>query len=253
MNVVVDSMAVYYRQIGQGPPVLLLHGWGSEGAVFESLAKTLADDYQIIIPDLPGFGRSGPPPTGGWTVGQYTEFIQHFMKKLALGPVHAIVGHSLGGRIAICLVGTKKIEAEKLILISAHGIENPTNLRLRTYKVIAKTGKVLTAVLPGAWRRTLRGKLYSQAGAEDYLYSSPKMKATFRKIISEDLRPLAKRIDRPTLLIYGDQDEVTPVTFGRTYQTLISGSRLETIAGAGHFVFLDAPGQTEHLIKGFLR
>lgn len=236
MNLIVNDLKIHVNDIGKHskPCVLFLHGWGSSGDSFLKLAEELGESYRYVAPDLPGFGSSELPKTP-WGVKEYAEFIKQLTIKLKIKKIHAVCGHSMGGRIAMYIVAQKLLTPGRLILIGSHGIVQSSSLRNRTYKVVAKVGKGATMVLPSKVRSKLRHKLYQRAGAGDYLSAGP-MRETFLNLINTDSQPDAALVDIPTLLIYGKNDKQTPPAFGKIFHELIAGSKLKIIAGADHFV-----------------
>ena len=142
------------------------------------------------------------------------------------------------------------VNPQKLILLDASGIRISQKGRLGAVKLAAKTAKILSLPLPSATRKKLRQKLYVKVGS-DYLTAN-NLSSSFKKIVAEDLRVDASKIRVPTLLIYGEEDDETPVAFGELYHQLIEGSTLEIVAGSGHFILRDNPKVVVELIKEFL-
>lgn len=249
-SVITDSV-VRYLDLGAGPVVLLLHGWGTSAAHLGVIINELTPHYRVIAPDLPGFGGS-EPPREAWSVENYAYFLKDFLKKLGVESVHAIIGHSFGGRLAIVLAGRDILKTKKVILVDAAGVKHSTSLRNRAYKAVAKAGKGISQ-LPGLRRHAnrLRKRLYESAGSVDYITAGV-MKEVFVKVINEDLVVDASKITVPTLLIYGANDEDTPVADAEVLHWAIEGSELVVVPEAGHFVYLDDTVATLKEIGRFL-
>lgn len=249
MKVIVDNLAVAYHDHGKGRVMLMLHGWKDAGRSFDRLASQISGSYRFIQLDLPGFGDSELPRTP-WTLADYVEFVEHFVEKLHL-QVDVLVGHSMGGRIAIKGVASGSLHAHKLVLIGSAGIAKSNSLRNRMYKIVAKTGKAATLVPPLSLARTrLRRRLYQQAGS-DYLTAGP-LTQTFLSIIAEDLQAQARQIKIPTLLVWGSEDDQTPLSDGQALARLIPTSKLYVVNGAGHFVHLTHDPEVADRMKDFL-
>lgn len=250
MIVIIDHIPVRYIDEGTGPIVVLLHGWGADLDTFNSLAQELQATFRVIRLDFPGFGQT-PRPTQDWGVGQYAEFLQKFLVKLRLEPF-ALIGHSFGGRVILKSVGSGLVQTQKIILLASAGIQKSKSVRNKSFALVAKVGKVVTA-LPGLSRlqTSLRKKLYQAAGSEDYL-NAGNMKQIFLKVIHEDLQEDAVRIQIPTLLIWGEQDDTTPVEDGQQLHTQIKNSEFTVIPQAGHCVYADAAPEVTRKIKEFL-
>jgi len=250
MQVVVDSLLTQYKRNGNGKLVVLLHGWADSANGLQNLQLALGKTYEVIALDLPGFGGTEAPATA-WDLDDYVLFIQKFLAKINASVVYAFVGHSNGGAMAIRGLGQEKLTAEKLVLLASAGIRNTAKGRNAVFRVVAKTGKVLLAPLPGSVRRTARAKLYKSIGSD--MLVAEQLQETFKKIVADDVQADASKVDIPVLLIYGEQDKDVPVWFGEKFHELFSDSTLEILPGAGHFVHLDRPKEVQQAIEGFLR
>ncbi len=248
MKVIVKNLAIEYRDEGAGKVLLFLHGWQDDLQTFDSLMPFLSAKNRVIRLDLPGFGASEMSKET-WCLDDYVNFVAAFLKKLNI-KVDVIIGHSFGGRVAIKGLATKTLKADKMILIGAAGIAKIANLRNSILKVVAKIAGLISYIPPlFFWRRQLRCKFYEFIGS-DYLDAGV-LKETFLKIISEDLKVFAEEIKLPTLLIWGSDDRETPLSDGRQFAKLISGSHLEVISAAGHFVHKEKPQEVAKLIQDF--
>lgn len=249
MKVIVDDLAVEYKDEGQGPVLLLLHGWMSSLKSFDALAQQLSTNARVIRLDLPGFGES-EIPKAPWHVADYAKFVAHVCAKLDIQPT-AIVGHSLGGRVALKGFADGTLSAPKAVLIASAGVADRKTLRNWSFKMIAKAGKAATAIPPFTLLRAkLRTKLYA-AAKSDYASAGP-MTSTFLNVIGENLAPVAPLVSVPTLLIWGGNDEATPIDEGIRLQALMPQARLDIIEGAGHFVHEERPEEVAKLIKDFV-
>lgn len=250
MQVVVNDQLVSYDETRPKATkiALFLHGWGSNKETFKTLTADFEEDYRCIAVDLPGFGASELPKEA-WGVPEYADFVRDFAAKLNVTP-EVIVGHSLGGRIAVYLAGSNLFADAHLVLLGAAGFSEKADLRTRVFALIAKLGKVVTAPLPDTFKKRLQAKLYRSAGTTDYL-DAGEMRTTFSKIIDLDLTDHARKITNETLLVYGESDDQTPPSYGERYHGLIKVSRLKIIPG-GHYIHLDQPKRTLKLIQEFL-
>lgn len=251
MQIMVNNQLVTYRDEGKGRVVVLLHGWGAHSASFDEVTGYLSKQFRVIRFDFPGFGGS-PKPADDWGVGEYAQLTAGVLKKLGIDAVYAFGGHSFGGRVIIKGVATGMLSAEKLLLIDAAGVRPSTSAKKHLLKMIAKTGKAVTA-LPGlrALQPALRRRLYKAAGTTDYLEAEA-MQKIFLNTINEDLLPLVHKLTQPTLLIWGEHDRETPV--GDAYKILndLSAGELVVVPDAGHFVYIDQPKAVQKAIEAFL-
>lgn len=249
MQIVVDGLLTKYELTGKGKLVLLLHGWGDSAQGLAGLQKALAERYQVLALDLPGFGGT-QAPTEVWDLDNYAAFVHATLTKLELKQPYGLIGHSNGGALAIRAVSLGQINPQKLILLAASGVRNVQYGRRLVLKLIAKTGDLATIWMPERYRQTLRQSLYGVAGSD--MLVMPELEETFKKTVRQDVQADAATIRIPSLLIYAADDRAVPVTDGQRYHELIKGSQLEVISDAGHFVHVDQPDQVIKLVEEFL-
>lgn len=256
MEMIYQGLKVSYIEEGQGPLVVLFHGWGANKELFRAIISTLAVQYRVAAPDTPGFGQSQEPPQA-WSLEEYCAFSKAFIEHVA-GPEDReviLAGHSHGGRTLIRLVGSGMLElpVQKLILIDSAGIVHEKTpeqqRRIRRYK----RGKKFLSLPPvkALFPHALE-KFQSKSGSADYRMASPVMRQSMVKVINEDVREYLPRIQAETLLVWGDQDRDTPLEDGKRMEQLIPGSGLAVLAGAGHFCFLDRQHQFLAVMRSFL-
>ena len=256
MEMTYQGLKVQYIEQGQGPLAVLFHGWGANKELFQALISTLAARYRVAAPDTPGFGQSQEPGEA-WSLEDYCAFSKAFIDHVA-GPEDKeviLAGHSHGGRTLIRLVGSGMLDrkVQKLILIDSAGIvHEKTPEQMRRIKGYKREKKGLSlppvkALFPHALER-----LQSKSGSADYRMASPVMRQSMVKVVNEDVREYLPRIEAETLLVWGDQDQDTPLADGQLMERLIPGSGLAVLAGAGHFSFLDRQYQFLAVMRSFL-
>lgn len=249
MQVIVDNLAVEYDDHGQGPTVVLIHGWQDTRRTFDRLVASLTGPVRVVRLDLPGFGQSEMPKEP-WTLTNYVDFVAHFLHKLAIQP-SVLVGHSFGGRIVIAGLASHKLTTRRCILVAAAGVTERRPLRNALYRVVAKVGKV-GASLPvvSRWRQPLRRALYRRADS-DYASAGP-LTATYLNIVSEDLSSAAAKLTVPTVLFWGADDTVTPLRDGQRLQQLIVNAQLDVVVHGTHAVHQEAPDRLAAHVQAFL-
>lgn len=250
MQIIVDDRLVNYQLTGKGKLVLLLHGWGDSLEGLQQIAKALAEDYQVMSVDLPGFGKSQVPDEV-WNLDNYGQFLNSFLNKTGHDDVFAIIGHSNGGAVAIRAISLRLLKPKKLVLLASSGIRTGGGLRRFSLALLAKAGNIATIWMPERQRQSLRKSLYQTAGSD--LMIMPELEETFKKTVRQDVQADAAKIEIPALLIYGNNDAATPIKYAEIYHDLIDNSELQIIDGAGHFVHLDKPGQVVALTEEFLK
>ena len=248
MKTIVNNLAVEYFDEGQGPTLLMLHGWGDNLHTFDALVHELPG-YRTVRVDMPGFGNS-ERAAETWGVVEYARLVEAFIKKVQIEP-RALIGHSFGGRVIIKGVGTGIFTPEKIVLIASAGVARKTTLKHLILRMFAKIGKALTLVPPlSMYRLQIRKKLYGALGS-DY-FAAGSMRDVFLKVVKEDLLPFAREIRVPALLIWGDHDTQTPLSDGEKIRDAIRVSQLEIIPGATHFVHQEKSQEVAALIKEFV-
>jgi pimeloyl-ACP methyl ester carboxylesterase len=248
MQLVVNGLLTNYERLGKGRQVVILPGWADTLASWRWIAAELANSYEVVSLDLPGFGGS-EAPAQSWGLDDYAGFVSAFITKLGLKP-YALLSHSNGGAITIRGLANGQLKTEKLLLLASAGIRGESSGRLRALKSATKVGKLFAKPLPQSVQAKLRRKLYGRSGSD--MLVAEHMQETFKRVVSDDIRESAAQVTQPALLVYGANDEQTPPRHGETLSGLIKGSHLEIIPQAGHFVQLDQPARVLVLCKGFL-
>jgi pimeloyl-ACP methyl ester carboxylesterase len=230
-------------------PIVILHGWGAHIEAVAPVLAALHGASEVIALDLPGFGESDPPDQA-WDVDAYARFMIHFLDELAVERAH-LVGHSHGGRVSIALAADDPERVGRLLLIDSAGIPPKRGWRYRRRVAVAKLGRLIAKVGGGPGRR-LQDRMRARVASRDYLEASEAMRGTFRALIAGDLTDRLPRIRASTLLVWGDQDDDTPVWMGKRMEELIPDAGLVVLEGAGHFSYADAPGQFRAIARRFL-
>ena len=249
MKTIIQNLAVEYDEHGAGTVLLMLHGWKDTLHTFDALVPALSERHHVVRLDLPGFGGSDMPKMP-WGLAEYVSFVKEFIQKRELN-VDMLIGHSFGGRVVIKGVGSGILKPNRVVLISAAGLANRRTARNYVLSMLGKIGKFVTLVPPFSfWRSQLRRTLYRSIGS-DY-FAAGELKDTFVRVVGEDLASYAQKISPPTLIIWGENDDVTPLDQAERTHALIRGSVLRTFKGAGHFVHREYPNEVASAIKEFL-
>ena len=230
-------------------PIVVLHGWGAHIEAVAPILTALEGAPDLIALDLPGFGESEPPPQA-WDVDAYARFMVHFLDELAVERAH-LVGHSHGGRVSIALAADEPERVGRLLLVDSAGIPPKRGLRYRRRVAVEKLGRVIDAV-GGRPGRRLQERMRARVASRDYLEASEAMRGTFRAVIAADLSDRLPGIAAPTLLVWGDEDEDTPLWMAERMEALIPDAGLVVLEGAGHYSYADSPGQFRAVARRFL-
>ncbi len=240
-TVTVAGLRLRYRAVGTGQPMLILHGWGSSIDAWGTVqAELAARGYATYALDLPGHGGSEEPPEP-WGVDDFATLVRAFIAHLDLKHF-VLLGHSNGGRVGIKLAHDRTAGLDRLVLTGAAGLRHPLTVKQRALVGATKIGKRVLDV-PGLTRLTAPANRIARRafGKRDYFRAEGVMRATLVRLVNEDLRPLLPTIAVPTLLVWGDADQMTPLSDGQEMARLIPGARLEVVPGGTHRLPYERP------------
>ncbi|MCC7367718.1 MAG: alpha/beta hydrolase [Chloroflexi bacterium] len=252
-SVTVDGVRVVYKEAGpaDAPPVLVLHGWGANSQAVGSIQAVLRETHRTIAPDLPGFGLSDPPPVP-WGAQEYAACVRGLMAALGIARA-SIVGHSHGGRTAIVLAATHPELIDRLVLVDSAGLrpKRQAGYYARVYAYKAGRKALATPPFNGPLGNPLRRLFDARFGSADYRQAGT-MRGTLVRVVNEDWRHLLPKIQAPTLLVWGELDDQTPLSDGELMEKLIPDAGLVVFPGAGHYAYADDLGRFARVVGHFL-
>lgn len=231
---------MYFERSGEGVPVVYLHGWGCDGSIFSPIVKRLPDFANYTV-DFTGFGKSEDPPACGFTVEDYAEQLKRFLSDQGLNRV-TVVGHSFGCRVALVLAAKYPEFVSGMILVA------PAGLRRFSF---ARWCKVKAYKMSKFFAKLRKTQPQTKFASEDYANCSEALRATFVKVVNQDLSTYAKRVDCTVLIVNGRQDMATPIVHARRLNKLIANSTLVEIEG-DHFAFFRSPVAFANTVKNFV-
>jgi pimeloyl-ACP methyl ester carboxylesterase len=236
--------------------IIILHGWGSLKEKWQEVRQYIEKHHEndsrgvkIIVPDLPGFKKeTGLPQV--WDLDDYVEWFKNFCSDF--DEPFFLLGHSFGGRIAIKFAAQNPERLKGLILVSSAGIIPKKKFSRNIVSKTAQFGKVFSFVpfyklfRKGFYKYILRRTDYIQAEKLPYL------KETFKNVIKEDLRQYFPKIKTRCLIVWGDKDDMTPLSDGRLINKEITNSELEILRDITHFPYTENPELLSQKIIGFI-
>lgn len=226
----------FYQLDEKGPLIVLLHGWGASKEKLLPLGNALSQkEWQVLIPDLPGFGKSSSPPKP-WGVGEYANFVLEAINKLYGKEKIYLFGHSFGGRLAIKMASLYPHKIAGIVLCGSAGISRASFLKRGSFLVLAKIGKI---IFPKSEK--FRQLIYKLAREHDYEKTKGVMRETFKLVISEDLKPLLSKIKAPTLVLWGTKDKMTKYSDARVIAADVEQAKLISFPGLGHKLPYEKP------------
>ncbi len=249
---VIDGINLNYIIEGKGQDVLILHGWGANINTVLPIVNILKDKFRVHALDLPGFGKSQEPnePIDSF---KYADIVKKYMDNMGIEKV-TLIGHSFGGKLSIIL-GSKYPEiVDKIVLVNSAGLKPRRGLK---YYIKVYSFKTLRFFYKNFffWLKNEEKmeKFYSKFGSTDYKDASGVMRKILVIVVNENLLDLLGKIKAPTLLIWGDKDQATPLYMGKIMEKQIPDSGLVIFEGAGHFSYLDDYQRFSVILKNFLQ
>ena len=236
-----NDVTVNYKIYGNknGKSVVFLHGWGQNIEMMEPLSDGFKESYNLVILDLPGFGKSSEP-TYPWTVYDYVDFLHTFFNRYNIKkPI--MVGHSFGGKLA--LLYASKYEVDKLVVLASPFKKEITKLSLKT-KILKQLKKINIF-------GQLENYVKKHVGSLDYRNASPIMRQVLTQHVNTDITADIKNINCPTLIIWGTNDEAVPYQRAHELENLIVDAGVVTYEGCTHYAYLERLNQTINVLKIF--
>ncbi len=237
MQVKIQDWNIYYEVVGEGNPVILLHGWLANLETMRPIANSLASNFKVYLVDIVGFGKSDLPehPLNS---NDFGNFLAEFIHELNIqNPI--LIGHSNGGRMIINAVGRGIVTPRKIVLIDSAGLVPKRKPKYYIKVSIFKAGKAVLNKLPDVGGiRNFKEKILNHVGSADYKASAPVLRETMKRILNEDVSELLPNLKVPTLLIWGTNDTDTPISDAKKMERLIPDCGLIEYKNSGHFSYL---------------
>lgn len=230
-----DKYRLLYHEYGSGPPLVLVHGLVGSGQWWKRNVLAFAKYFSVYVVELVGFG--GNRALRPIRIHKTADCLGAFIASLPAGCAH-VVGHSMGGQIVTHVAAQHPDRVNRLVLAAASGMVRSDLIHM-----------ALRLPITGRY-----GRLdFAPTLAIDSLRAGPiNLLLSALDLLSNDVSDALKQIVAPTLLIWGAQDKLVPVTVGEAVQREIIGARLEVIPKAGHVLMWDEPSAFNDLVLDFL-
>ncbi|MDO9711093.1 alpha/beta fold hydrolase [Paracraurococcus lichenis] len=262
----VDVLGVrlHIRDTGprEGPAVLLIHGFAASLHTWEAWAPLLEDRFRLIRLDLPGFGLTGPDPGGDYTDERSAVLLAALLDRLGVARA-AVVGSSMGGRIAWRFAVAAPARVAKLVLMAPDGFASPG----RDYDTVPRVPalmRLLPWTLPRPLLKHATAGAYAVPGVltaavvdryRDMLLAPGVRQAILDRLPQTVLRrpePMLATLRMPVLLLWGEEDRAVPVAHAADYLRVLPDARAVVLPGIGHVPMEEAPAASAAALRQFL-
>lgn len=258
-----DGRQLTWYEIGQGRPLVLLHGWSMSAAVFSEMAGVLASDFRLLIPDLPGHGGSSASSRN--TLAGIAADLVPWLSTVVREPV-SLVGWSLGGMLSLEIAGQRVLPVDRLVLIGTtprftlnddwtFGLP-PAQVRALARNLARRFEATLGDFFSLAFAgeniskerlRTIRNFAVRQSSLPDHAVALDLL----NMLAVQDQRAILPDITPPTLVLHGELDQIAPVAAGRYLAEVLPQGVFAGFAGVGHGPFLSKPRDVVAKIREF--
>jgi pimeloyl-ACP methyl ester carboxylesterase len=260
------NVSGFYKVLGSGEPVLLLHGFCGEGAVWNDLISFLPKQHKLIVPDLPGYGKSvfSPQTTDhsikGISVEFYAEYIEAILDKEQIEQV-TFVGHSMGGYTALAFAEMFPQQIKKLCLFHSHPYEDELEKkenRRRAVQFLEKYGSKLFVeelynnLFATAFYELQPEKVNSLITMAAQYSKEGLMASCYAMINRKDRSLVMQQLQVPVLLIIGKEDKAIENDKSLNMCALANVTDVAILEGVGHMGMIEAPEQTAQMICNFM-
>ena len=236
----VNDVFVNYLLYGKkkGQTIVLLHGWGQNIDMMRPIGDNFADKYQVLIIDLPGFGKSSEPKYP-WTLDDYVNALHELFTNLKIEkPI--VMGHSFGGKLS--LLYASRYETSKLVLFAS-----PIN---HNHKVSLKS-KILKQIKKLPLMDSFGEYMKKYLGSTDYKNSSPIMRKILVNHVSYDIYDKLESVKVPTLIIWGENDITVDPSVAYEIDSVLKDSGVVMLPGT-HYAYLENLNHVNNILESFL-
>lgn len=237
----IRGVNINYIDYGMGKDtIVLLHGWGQNIQMMQPIGDNLSKNNRIIIIDLPGFGASEEPKEV-WSLYDYVCCVHDLLKSLKVEkPI--LMGHSFGGKISLLYASQHKVK--KLVVFASPFKKEVKTLSFKT-KILKELKKV-----PGINKLEKFAKKH--IGSTDYRQASELMRKIMVEHVNLDITDEVKKIDCPTLIVWGTEDEAVSISDAYELESIINDAGVVKYEGCTHYAYLEKLDQTISVLNCFL-
>lgn len=246
----VNGIEIAYERRGKGVPLVLIHGYPLDHSIWDRTAAFLENDFDLILPDLRGFGKS-TTVTDLYGMNEIADDLAQFLDHLGIQQV-ALAGHSMGGYVVLAFAQKYPNRVNGLGLVSSQTVADTLERKEGRYKTAAEVEEKGVGIVADA----MTDKLSPSQSVRDFI--RPLIKEQSKNGVAGALRAMAEREDLtgviptfkfPVVLIHGDADELIPVDRAREVKTAFPQLHFKELPGAGHMPMMEMPEKTAEALR----
>jgi pimeloyl-ACP methyl ester carboxylesterase len=259
-----DGLKVHYKETGppDAPVLLLLHGFGSSLQTWDEWSLKLDVKYRVIRLDLPGFGLTGANPSNDYSEENDVATLTHFADQLGLKKF-SVIGHSMGGKMAWSLAASQPDRVQALVLMAPDGFPEAKDIGSKPYEVPAVMGLIQHFLPKYFVKKSIEPAFVNTESLNDAFVSryydmlrAPGVRgailARSNQTIYTDPVPRLQKIKAPTLLIWGEQDQMIPSSNAQSYAGVLLNSTTILVPKLGHLLQEEQPEKGLTAVMQFL-
>ncbi|MBB5020357.1 pimeloyl-ACP methyl ester carboxylesterase [Chitinivorax tropicus] len=262
-QVTIDGHTVFYQEGGAGDTILMLHGFGADADNWTRFARPITGQYHVIAPDLPGSGESSRLQQANYSIPSQAQRVLALLDALKIDKAH-LVGNSMGGYIAAWFAANHPERVRSLALFDNAGVLGP---HLSPFYQSLQNGRNRLVVAHPAqfddlWQLVFANPPYLPGFAKQYLADKAYQHRDFNQKIFNEVRepylplePLLPKIVAPTLIVWGEADQVLDISSIAVMKTHLTHTQPEvvTLPGVGHLPMVEQPKQTARIYLDFIQ
>jgi pimeloyl-ACP methyl ester carboxylesterase len=245
-----NGLELAYERRGRGMPLVLIHGYPLDHSIWDEVASQLENDFDLIIPDVRGFGESDTVSTP-YSMTDIASDLAGLLNSLGIEKV-ALAGHSMGGYVALAFAKSYPIRVSGLALVSSQAAGDAPDRKEGRYKTAADVDQKGVQIVADAMTdklsadQRLRDRIHPLMARQSVAGVTGALKAMAER---DDLTKFIASFPDLLVLIHGDSDELIPVDRAREIKALLPSASLNEIAGAGHMPMMEMPKETAAALR----
>jgi len=253
-KVITNGVQIAYSRRGKGNPLLLVHGWGGDHTVWNEVASLMENDFELILPDLRGFGESSVTESR-YSMADMAADLSGLLDQLGFGKI-AIAGHSMGNYVSLAFVRAYPERVLGLGIISSQAQADPIERKQGLYKSAEEIMNVGVKPMLESLSPLMASDVRVQAHIRHLIERQPPaglagaMKAMADR---EDSTSILPSLPFPVVLLHGQADEFMPIRRAQEIKEAIPHATLAELPGIGHYPILEDPQGTVNALKNIMK